>query len=260
MRTNRPSTFTRRSIRLSILGLLLGAIFPASPDPAIAGDRPTKLERQIGVMEKAINTMLVDSPNFLVSGSDVTEGFEDDEYGALFVFSASLTGPGWDGHGLGAFFSGLPHGLGKEGKVIIRKIKGKGGETEIDIDDEGVYIDGEDVIVLGKGDKKWKKLLKEKGGDFEVMDDKELKERQLKKYESAKQELIEVLMDYGEILKGLPAGRSVKIMARMRNMDLPEGKEVRKLTVRATIDDLRSYGDGRLSEEQMRSRIEIKES
>ena len=35
---------------------------------------------------------------------------------------------------------------------------------------------------------------------------------------------------------------------------------VRKLSVRATIDDLRAYGDGKLSESEMRARVEVRES
>jgi hypothetical protein len=247
--------FARSAVYLSTLCLLLVALLPLSPDVALAGDKVTKLERQINVMTRAIDAMLVDSPNFLVSSSQVTEGFEDDEYGALFVFQASLTGAGWPGGG--GVFGCWPWDRGKERKIVIRK-GDKGDDEDIDIDGEGICIDDGEVIILGKGDKKLKKLIKE--GRCEVIDDKEYKARQLKKYESAREELLQTLMDYGEILRGLAAGRSVKIIARMHDMDLPEGKEVRKLSVRASIDDLRAYGDGRLSDQEMRSRIEIKES
>ena len=86
------------------------------------------------------------------------------------------------------------------------------------------------------------------------------RDRQWKKYERARDELVMVLMDYGEVLSGLPAGQQVKIMAKFSDLDLPKDKKIRKLTVKASIDDLRLYSDGKIDEEQMRSRIEIKES
>jgi hypothetical protein len=49
-------------------------------------------------------------------------------------------------------------------------------------------------------------------------------------------------------------------MARLHDMHLPKDKEIRRLSVRATIDDLRSYGEGRISESEMRNRVKIKES
>jgi hypothetical protein len=67
-------------------------------------------------------------------------------------------------------------------------------------------------------------------------------------------------MDYGEILKALPAGQTVRIVARLHDMHLPKTKSIRRLSVRASIDDLRSYGDGRISESEMQNRIKIKES
>jgi hypothetical protein len=68
------------------------------------------------------------------------------------------------------------------------------------------------------------------------------------------------MLDYGETLKALPAGQSVRIVARMTDLDLPEGHEVRSLTLKASIDDLRAYGDGRLSEGAARAKITVKES
>lgn len=46
----------------------------------------------------------------------------------------------------------------------------------------------------------------------------------------------------------------------MSDLDLPKDKKIRKLSVKASIDDLRSYADGKINEEQMRARIEVKES
>jgi hypothetical protein len=42
------------------------------------------------VVERAIDEMLVDSPNLLVAGSHVTQGFYLEEVGALFGFEAAI--------------------------------------------------------------------------------------------------------------------------------------------------------------------------
>jgi len=71
---------------------------------------------------------------------------------------------------------------------------------------------------------------------------------------------VEVLLDYGEVLKALPAGRTVRIVARLDDVELPGGRTVRKFAVSGKIDDLRAYADGRLSEQEMRARLQIRES
>ena len=249
-----PSSRFNSIVITGVFVLLAVSLLPLDPSPAIAGDKLTKLERQVRVMEGAIDDMLVDSPNFLVANSHVTEGVDIEDYGVLFTFRSSLTGLGWDEHGSASFW---PGNWQSKNKVYV--LKG-GKHKDIDLDDAHIIIRDGDIRVIDgdKDDKWWKKLIKE--GDVEEIDDETYREQQLKKYERAKDELIEVLMDYGEILKGMTAGQTVRIAVRWHDMDLPKGKEVSKLVVRASIDDLRSYGDGKISESEMRSRIKIKES
>ncbi len=251
-----PSSLTRSIVFTGVFVLLACSLLPLGSSPALAGDRLTKLERQVRVMEGAIDDMLVDSPNFLVANSHVTEGVDIEDYGVLFTFKSSLTGLGWDDHGFATFW---PWNWKSKDKVYVLK-GGKGKHKDIDLDDAHIIIrDGDIHVIDGDKDEKWwKKLVKD--GDVEEIDDETYRAQQLKKYDLAKEELIEVLMDYGEILKGIPAGQTVRIAARFHDMDLPKGKEIHKLVVRASIDDLRSFGDGRLSESEMRKRIKIKES
>ena len=81
----------RLAATLGVICLLTTTFLTLGAGSSIAGGKATKLERQIDVMEGAIDDMLVDSPNFLVAGRHVTEGFDIDDYGVLFSFKASLT-------------------------------------------------------------------------------------------------------------------------------------------------------------------------
>lgn len=249
-----PSSRFNSIVITAVFVMLAVSLLPLDPSPAIAGDRLTKLERQVRVMEGAIDDMLVDSPNFLVAHSSVTEGVDIEDYGVLFTFRSSLTGLGWDEHGSASFW---PWNWKSKNKVYV--IKG-GKNKDIDLDDAHIIIRDGDIHVIDtdKDEKWWKKLIKD--GDVEEIDDETYRAQQMKKYEAAKEELIEVLMDYGEILKGMPAGQTVRIAVRWHDLDLPKDKDINKLVLRASIDDLRSYGDGRISESEMRSRINIKES
>jgi hypothetical protein len=239
----------------AVVPLLAGVLAAGSTSVASAGEKRTKVERQIGIMESIIDDMLVESPNFLVGGQHETRGFEMEDYGAVFMFDASLTGVWWDEDSDGSYFNFWPFG-GRKNHVIVMKDGDKkqkevlfnGGR--IVIRDGDVYIEGDD------GDLK---KLSEKD-DWEVMSRQEMREAQAKKYERAKQELIDVLLDAGDVLKALPAGQTVKIVADFHDMDVPDEKEVNKLTVTAKVDDLRAYSDGKLSEDQARGRITVKES
>ena len=240
-----------------VLCLLLPALLLLGTDSAMAGDRPTKLERQIDVMEGAIDDMLVDSPNFLVAGRHVTEGFDAEDYGVLFSFQASLTGLGWDedsDHSSSHFW---PWNWDKKHRIIV--LEGDDGdEEEFELDDGSIIIRDGAVHIMGKDARELKKLFK--NGRYETIDDETYRERQLKKYDQAKEELIDVFMEYGEILKELSSGQTVRVVARLHDIDFPKEKEIRRLSLSASIDDLRAYGDGRLSESEMRDRIKIRES
>lgn len=232
--------------------LLAGAVLSA---PAAGADsKPSKLERQISVMEKIIDEMLIESPNFLVRGSHETRGFEMEDYGAVFMFDASLTGVWWDEDSGLSRFNFWPFRGGKNRTIVVNKADGK--QKEIIINGEKLVI-REGAVFVEDEDGDLKKL---EDGEGKALSRKELEERQAQKYERAKQELIDVMLECGGVLRALPAGQTVKIVAHLDDMDLPKDREIGRLTLQAKIDDLRSYADDQLSEEQMRARIQIKES
>lgn len=216
----------------------------------------SKLDKQVGVMERLLNEMLVDSPNFLVAGQDVAEGFQVDDAGAIFTFRASLTGLGWQRHGAGSFLNFWPFSTDKHRTIVIRK-DGK--------DEDGAMIDlGDGKIVIKEGelfidqDGNVRKLTEK--DPVHAISDKEYREDQLKKYAAAKEELIRFLLDYGETLSAMPGDQFVRIVVRLGDVEFPEGREVRSLILRARIEDLRSFGDGRLGEGAARAKIDIRES
>jgi hypothetical protein len=244
--------FSPRPFLISLPALVLAlSILPPVPT-ALAGES-SRLERQLEIVEEAINDMLIDSPNFLVSGSEVTQSIDDEEGGVLFIFRATLTSPGW--HPGGGILSNLGWRPGEK-SIIVLKDRQHEGEKELSLNDADISIKDGEITIRDKDGKKFDlddmKLQK--------MNPAKAEKTQLEKYQKAKEEMVQVLIDYGEILKALPAGQSVRIVARLHDLDLPKDQMVRKLSVRAKIDDLRAYGDGKLSEQEMRSRVEIRES
>lgn len=238
-------------------GLALGAgLACLIPTPALAEEALSKLGRQVGVMDRLLDDFLVDSPNFLVSGSDAAEGFEIEDLGAIFIFRASLTGWGWESAHRNGTFNLWPFQDEKQKIYLIRGDKDGGGAKEIVIDGGRIVIKDGEVTVDENG--KTRKLSE--GDGAEVPDQKQLREDRMRKYEAAKEELIRFLLDYGETLRALPAGQSVRVIARMADVELPDGRVVRSLSIRAPIDDLRAYGEGNLSESAARAKISVKES
>lgn len=234
-------------------GLTAAGILIARAETATSGDPESRLQRQVRVMEKGIEDMLVESPNFLVTGGGRTRGIVVDGYGAIFSFDASLTLPGWEadhrGWGFGSWFG--PRGS----RIIVRKGHGD-GDADISIDGSDIVVEEGKVYSVDADGKKHRLS----GDDGTVMDEKSYREEQGKKYERAKAELVQALLDYGETLKALPAGTSVQVVACFSDLELPGDRKIEQFSVTARTDDLRSYGEGKITESQMRDRVSLKES
>jgi hypothetical protein len=165
-----------------------------------------RMDRQIRVFEKAIDTMLIDSPNFLVSNSEPTHGYYVDDHGAVFTFRTSLVSKygGWD------WWDHLWHR---------------------DDDDDH------------KGKKDRKKIA----------------EKQAELYEDGKEELIETLLTFGEVLTTLGDTEWLEVKVRLRDAYYFKEHDLSRLKMKVKMSDLRAYYDGRLQEEQAAGRIEIDE-
>jgi hypothetical protein len=171
--------------------------------------------------------MLLDSPNLLIFGRDVTRGLYIDGYGAVFSFDASLVEKGkHDWH-----WGDLPFRIEEteDGKRVIIV------DRDVDPDD----IDVDELEELEK---------LSHGSDVE----EEL-------YKAGKAEIVETLLDYGDTMTSLSDGEHVAIAAYLRDAKYFTRQEISRLVLTAKIEDLRAYTAGDLSEQQMVERIEVEE-
>jgi len=222
-RSHDPS-LPARAAALALVACAAAAL--ALPAVLAGGPGDTKIHRQIGVMEKIIDKVLLDSPNFLVHGGENTRGLYLEEVGALFTFDASLTNADFDVKG-------------------YLKSLGQRFETRTD-------EDGNTVIIL-KNDKK-------KGDEDEEDEPDALENLPGDTFDRGREELIQTLLDYGETLTSLQDNQSIIIAAFVQGAELARGRGVSQVVLRARMADVRAHADGKLSEREMRSRVTIEES
>lgn len=204
------------------VGCLSGPVAAEPPSP--------KLMKQMGVMERILDGVLVDSPNFLVYSQKSSHGVYLDGFGVLFCFEASLINKDEN--------QDFWQNLGKKFKITTK--------------------DGQTIIDLRSNDDK-EKDKSDEGKDEPSFDPKEWKEKhdraQKELYEHGKTELTEALAEYGETLGALPDGESVGITVLLRDSDFLTDKEISTLVLTARMSDLRAYAADKISEKEMRSRI-----
>jgi len=200
------------------IALVLSAWSPSAAGP----DR--KLDRQIELMERVLDDVLVESPNWLVQGHHETRGRYRSGEGARFRFDASLVG------------SGRWHGS--------KWWKG--------------WLDHDDVIVIDRDD--WedmdrdeRKELRQDWSDRQVKRDERL-------YQRGKAELVDAILDYGDLLTAVPDGESLVIDVDLERAELFDEKDMRSLTLTAKMADVRAFAAGRIDEKTMVSRIAVSES
>ncbi len=205
--------------------LLLAAAAGLKAAPAGSGGAtPNRIDRQITVMETMIGRVLVDSPNWLVRGSDAVQGLYLPDYGAVFVVDASLTS-------------------NRFGNVVI----GPGSHFELLRDDS---------IVI-------RREKSGPGGLFSARDKKEKEKDQdpAKLYEQGKAELLQMFADYPEALSALPGGQSVVLVLRVgKGVFSSTDLGISRLTMRVKSDDLKALADGRIQESDLKSRIQVEET
>jgi hypothetical protein len=195
---------------------------------AVSPPASKKMARQIEVMEKILDQVLLESPNFLIRGTPVAHGAYIPSFGVLFLFDASLTGQDWE-HLKNWDFPGF-------------KIEEKNGKRVIILPDE------EDTPVPPDEE--------EEVGEVEGGDPRDVhRRRQERTYGRGKTELVDVLLDYGDTLSTLEANQWVAIMACMTDEDFVDRARMSRLILKAKMSDLRAYGAGTLSEEEMVKRI-----
>ena len=241
------TTWWLRETLLVVAALLLGLLFVTQ---VRAADAPVtrKTARQIDVMERIIDQVLVDSPNFLVQGRDNARGLYLEEFGVLFTFDASLVSDG-----------------GGDISKIFKKWDGKGFRIETDDDGDRVLVipdfssDENDKDADEGADKD---ADEDTDGDVDKDDAKDLRtwrDREVSRgerlYKRGKAEIVDVLLDYGDTLTTLPGDSWVAIVAFLRDSNYFEKQKISKLILKAKLDDLRKYASDGITEEEMIKRI-----
>lgn len=222
------------------LACLIGLVFftgTVTPVNAQDGDVPRKLSRKINVFERILSDVLHDSPYWLIHGSNPAHGIYLDGFGVLFCFEASLVSNQWS---VGRnFISGLRD----------YRIQVDGGRFIILNDDDDnmeIIIDGEELDDMDKDE------IEEYIADRKMSRAKREK-KEARRYERGKEELIEMLIDYGDNLPGLKDNEWVAITAFLDGDDFFEDNDCEHLVIKAKAGDLKSG----LDEEEMMKLIVV---
>ena len=210
------------------LGLLAREAFGVEPPPG-------KMEKQIEVMERILDQVLIDSPNFLVSGRGNARGLWVPEFGVIMTFDASLVDKD------------------KDWKFDF----GKGFKIETDSKGRKVIILDEDGKVLTedeKGDATKEEVRKALQAQKSMKTAQE-GSPQDRLYKRGKAEIVDALLDYGDTLSTIPAGKWLAIVAFLKDARYFDERGLSRLVLKAKIDDLRAYASDKLTEQEMVKRI-----
>ena len=230
---------------LTLLSLTAGCLALAGTASAqnmgsSTAQMPAKLKKQITVMEKVIDEMLVDSKNLLVANHEPTRGVYLPEFGVLFTLDAQILSPDrgewWKSSEWGKKFK---FETDKHGNYVVHL-------NDNDDDDDSDKADKDDKA--DKNDKKERELTKK-----ELMKDRE------QRYENGKKEIRDALVEYGYTLTGLRDDQWVAIVAYIDDDDMFGDNEGETVLMRAKVADLRSHDANKLSDDAMNSRVSIEE-
>jgi hypothetical protein len=213
-----------REMWIAIVALMAG--FLVSEAFAVEPPASRKMMRQIDVMERIIDQVLIDSPNFLVSGRGTTRGLYIEDYGAVFTFSASLVhkGKNWNFD----FSNGFKLMDDNGRRVIVVD-----PDEDVDPDDIDAALDDEE--------------------DDSGMSRSERQEERL--YRRGKAELVDLFLDYGDTLTTLEDGQWVAIVAFLKDSSFFTDQRISRLALKAKIDDLRAFSSEKISEKELVKRI-----
>jgi hypothetical protein len=229
----------------AVLGCLTITLAASSAQAQVA---PGRLARDIRVMERALDEMLIDSPNFFVSGRGNTRGMYLEGHGALFTFQATLVNKDWDFDF--ESWKGLDFEVKDEGdKIVIYRDKGKGKhETPEPPEPPETPDPDEGEAPRARGDRE---------PDAEVRRNMrhQMMQRDEKLYSRGKQEMVDFLLDFGDAIDGLRDDEWITLVAYLRDHEYFETHDISNFSVKAKMADLRAYADGKLDEKQMLSRL-----
>ena len=235
---------TRRGLGwlCGMAGLAVAMSGVLAPEADAQSSVNRKLKRQINVMEKVINEVLLDSPNILVFSQDPAHGIYLDEFGVVFTFDASLVEKDskwdWDDFDWNRWRDKVR--VERDGNKITIY-------TEDDEDEDSDQDEEADEEEEAEDPEDWEAWKSEQDA------------AEAKVYAQGKEELINVLLDYGDTLTGLRDGQWVVIAAFLKNADYFTEQKISRLILKASITDLRAHGMGDLTQEAMRGKVQEEE-
>lgn len=215
-------------------------VIPASAQAGQAADpvRSKRMLREITVLEKVIDEMLLDSKNLLIyTAGGVTHGLYMEEFGVLFSFEASLVDRN-DDMNWPESWEGFSFETDDNGNVVIKKNKGKKTVSEAPKPPTPPKP-GEDPKPPATP-RAW--IDKQAG-------------KQATLYEAGKVEILDTLLEYGESMNSLRDNQWLCFAAFLKNSDFFQEKRISRLVVKARMSDLRSHAQGRIDRKQMLAKV-----
>jgi hypothetical protein len=189
-----------------------------------------KLTRELAIMEKIIDQMLLDSQNFLVYSQPETRGLYLEEFGILFSFQASLVNRkdknfNWNDFKIES---------DDKGNITVIPGKNKNKDDQGDEDEEAPDETTQRLI------KKWEQSQQS---------------REAKLYAQGKAEILDVLLDYGDTITSLRDDQWLAIAAYLKGSDYFMNNKISRLVLKARAGDIRAYGAGRLSKQAFLAKV-----
>lgn len=247
--SNRMTHLLReRKLRFAAFGLVAGlALFGyiAARADAQAPAAWQSVARDAGRFEEDLDEMLLDSPNWLVSGGENARAVYLDGVGLVVSFQASLVGSRWTSGSSNWSWSGF-------------RVKRHGDGWSI-YDDEDDW-DDEDDDDRDRNRKERDRARAERdradNDDDEDDDDRDRRSsRERRNFERGKEEMLDFLVDFGPDLSGLRAGESVVLIGCLDGSRFLRREKVGRVIARVSVDDLKARGDGRMNEDALRAKI-----
>jgi hypothetical protein len=215
------TTRFRRAARwLGALGVL--ATTGTLVSEAAASPETQKIRRQIRVFEAMVDRMLVDSPNWLVQGDEESRGSYVEGHGVTVTFDASLVG---GSHGWGHDDEWWEWIWDEDDRVVV--LKSDGTEDEED----------------------WSARWRER-----------IMAKQERLYTRGKTEIVDTILDFGDVLTFAKPEEWLEIDARLRRNAYFREKNIDRLTMKVKMADVRAFASEQLSEEEFVKRIQVEES
>jgi hypothetical protein len=188
---------------------------------AAASPETQKIRKQIRVFEAMVDRMLVDSPNWLVQGDDEARGSYVEGHGVVLSFDASLVG--------------ASHGWDHD----------EWWSWIWDEDDRVVVLKDDEVEELKGRSERWRERILQ---------------RQERLYARGKTEIIDTILDFGDVLAFAKPEEWLEIDARLRRAEYFREKDIDRLTMKVKMADVRAWASEQISEEELVKRIQVEES